>query len=80
MDVQASLLVLHDPGALDIALPDMSAPAATSSAAASPAAQRRAPARQLPRAPQQKLPASTWIAMSALAGAPLLPQAAHLAR
>lgn len=59
VEVQASLLVLHDPTAPSIALPVQ-----TPSAAPAP---RKPPARLPPR--EQKLPASTWTAMSALAGA-----------
>ncbi|BDA41543.1 probable cell division protein FtsZ 2 at N-terminal half [Coccomyxa sp. Obi] len=58
VEVQASLLVLHDPDAPSIALPVQ-----TPSAAPAP---RKPPARPPPR--EQKLPASTWTAMSALAG------------
>jgi hypothetical protein len=59
VEVQASLLVLHDPSAPSIALPMQTALAAS--------APRRPPARSRPR--DHKLPASTWTAMSALAGA-----------
>lgn len=59
VEVQASLLVLHDPNAPSIPLPMQTAPAAS--------APRRPPARMPPR--DHKLPTSTWTAMSALAGA-----------
>ena len=59
VDVQASILVLHDPDAQAIAVPNV-APAAAS-----------APRKQLPKRVAARpvlMPNSTWNAMSALAG------------
>lgn len=63
MDVQASILVLHDPEAQAITVPNV-APAAAS------APRKQAPKRVAAR--PVLMPNSTWNAMSALAGALLL--------
>ncbi len=60
MDVQASILVLHDPDAQAITVPNV-APAAAS------APRKQAPKRVAAR--PVLMPNSTWNAMSALAGA-----------
>ena len=60
VDVQASLLVLHDPHAAAIALPSVTPAAASPRAEAKP---KRVAARPV------LMPNSTWTAMSALAGA-----------
>lgn len=68
VEVQASLLVLHDPDAPSLTLPMEPAPASS--------APRMPPVRSMPQR-DHMLPASTWKAMSALAGAArMLPCAA----
>ena len=64
VDVQASLLVLHDPHAQAIALPSVAPAAASPRAEAKP---KRVAARPA------LVPNATWNAMSALAGARSLP-------
>lgn len=72
MDVQASILVLHDPEAQAITVPNV-APAAAS------LPRKQAPKRVAAR-PMQ-MPNSTWNAMSALAGAlPRPPYSDHCLR
>ncbi len=60
VDVQASILVLHDPHAQAIALPSVAPAAASPRAEAKP---KRVAARPV------LMPNATWNAMSALAGA-----------
>lgn len=64
VDVQASILVLHDPDAQAIALPSVAPAAASPRVEAKP---KRVAARPV------LMPNSTWNAMSALAGAERLP-------